>query len=254
MTVFSNLKKIHQSNNSVIASLDNISLIIDNKKILENISCQFTAGKITTIIGPNGGGKTSIARILLRLIKASSGKVFIAEKARIGYMPQKVILDKSLPINGLDFLAILNNCKKKNLFQNNNLLSLVRRMNLENYLESSVHNLSGGQLQKLLFIQAISNNPDLLVIDEPTQYMDIEAIKQFYQIIEELRNNSKCSILLISHDLYAVMQKTDEVLCVNQHLCCSGSPSSINQHPAYLSLFGKTDDLAIYQHHHNHSH
>jgi zinc transport system ATP-binding protein len=107
-------------------------------------------------------------------------------------------------------------------------------------------------LQKVLLLRSLVNEPQLLVLDEPTQYMDIAATEEFYQIIEEIRKENNCAILLISHDLHAVMQKTDLVFCVNNHICCHGSPESINQHPEYLSLFG--NNMAIYQHKHDHKH
>jgi zinc transport system ATP-binding protein len=109
-------------------------------------------------------------------------------------------------------------------------------------------------MQKILFLRAMMTKPDLLVLDEPTQYMDLSAIQDFYEIIEEIRKNQECAILLVSHDLYAVMQKTDSVFCINRHICCHGSPESVNQHPEYLSLFGERSAVGIYQHHHDHKH
>lgn len=234
----------------IVAKLENISLKIDSQKIIDKISLQLEKGKITTLIGPNGGGKTSIARITLGVLQQSSGKVTKDVKIKIGYMPQKIEIDKTIPMKVDDFLKLSNHKIKFD----DNIKNLILRLKLTEILSKEIHELSGGQLQKVLFLRAIINKPDLLVLDEPTQYMDIGAIEEFYQITDEIRKNNDCAILLISHDLHMVMQKTDIVFCINHHICCYGTPESINQHPEYLSLFGNRSSLAIYQHHHDHKH
>lgn len=228
-----------------LVELKNIGLKIGGKQIIEGISLQLKKGKITTLIGPNGGGKTSLARILLGIIKPTSGEVTRSHKISIGYMPQKVELEKNIPISARDFIHLENGAIDQKLAQ---------RLNVEKVLNKQIHDLSGGQLQKILFLRALAGKPDLLVLDEPTQYMDIAGIQDFYQIIEEIRKERECTILLISHDLHMVMQKTDLVFCVNHHVCCHGAPEDINQHPEYLSLFGNRGAVTIYQHHHNHKH
>jgi len=222
-----------------LIELKNIGLKIGGKQIIEGISLQLKRGKITTLIGPNVGGKTSLARILLGIIKPTSGEVFSNKKISIGYMPQKIEIEKNIPISSRDFVQLENGAIDQ---------ALAKRLNVEKILDKQIHDLSGGQLQKILFLRALAGKPDLLVLDEPTQYMDIAGIQDFYQIIEEVRSERGCTILLISHDLHLVMQKTDLVFCINHHVCCHGAPEDINQHPEYLSLFG------VYQHHHNHKH
>ena len=229
-----------------IIELKNIGLKIGSQQIIDKISLQLKRGKITTLIGPNGGGKTSIARILLGILQPSSGQIQKFEKLKIGYMPQKIEIDKTIPLSAADFIKLAN--EKYELNQ-----SLIQRLNLEKVLSKQLHQLSGGQLQKVLFLRALAGNPDLLVLDEPTQYMDLATISDFYQIIAEICEKTNCAILLISHDLHMVMQKTDFVFCINHHICCHGAPEDINQHPEYLSLFGNRS-LAIYQHHHDHQH
>jgi len=235
---------------TTIAKLENISLTIEGQVILKDINLELKKGEITTLIGPNGGGKTSIARVLLNILKNSGGKITKLPQIKIGYMPQKITIDRTIPMSALDF--ILLSTKKINFDES--LKHLAAQLNIEKILTKQIHDLSGGQLQKVLFLRAIHNQPDLLVLDEPTQYMDIAATQDFYQILDEIRKTSNCAVLLISHDLHMVMQKTDIVFCVNRHICCHGTPESINQHPEYLSLFGQKNSLAIYQHHHNHKH
>ncbi|MES2677201.1 MAG: metal ABC transporter ATP-binding protein [Pseudomonadota bacterium] len=244
---------------SKLAYLKNISLRLNNQQILKNINLELKKGEITTLIGPNGGGKTSIARILIGILKASDGEVFVSKNAKIGYMPQRLEIEKTIPLRVIDFL----NLPSRALASANaeaRFAEMVKKLHIENILEKSIHQISGGQLQKTLLVKTIIDNPDILVLDEPTQFMDIAAQAQFYQIIEEIRSQKNCAILIISHDLHIVMQKTNQVICVNHHICCEGSPESINNHPEYLSLFAqgskpdKIDNIAIYSHHHDHQH
>lgn len=233
-----------------IIELKNIGLKIGSQQIIDRISLQLKKGEITTLIGPNGGGKTSIARILLGILKPTSGSVIKNSAIKIGYMPQKIEIDKTIPLSAKDFIKLsIHKIELGETFKH-----LALRLNVEKILNKQLHDLSGGQLQKILFLRALINKPDLLVLDEPTQYMDIAGIQDFYQIIEEVRKETNCAILLISHDLHMVMQKTDLVFCVNHHVCCHGTPEDINQHPEYLSLFGNRSAVTLYQHHHDHKH
>ena len=233
-----------------LASLENIGLKIDGQQIIDKVSLHLNKGKITTLIGPNGGGKTSIARILLGVLQPTSGIIKKDSSLKIGYMPQKIVIDKTIPMTVKNFLTLSTH---KIIFDDK-INKLIERLKIDKILNKQIHDLSGGQMQKVLFLRSIINNPDLLVLDEPTQYMDINATEEFYQIIDEIRKSQDCAILLISHDLHMVMQKTDVVVCVNHHVCCHGAPEDINQHPEYLSLFGNRSNLAIYQHHHDHKH
>lgn len=244
---------MNQENSPTLAYLKNISLNLNNQQILKNINLELKKGEITTLIGPNGGGKTSIARILVGILKASSGEVFIRKNTKIGYMPQKLEIEKTIPLRVIDFLAL--DSRLSHDFQQL-AMTIAEKLGIKNILEKSIHQISGGQLQKALLVRTLINNPDILVLDEPTQYMDIAAVDEFYHIIENIRKQKHCAILLISHDLHIVMQKTNQVVCVNHHICCEGSPESINEHPEYLSLFGKNriDNIAIYSHHHDHKH
>jgi len=245
-----------QKNCQVLASLENICLKLNDQQILKGISLEIKKGEITTLIGPNGGGKTSIARILIGILQPSSGKVFIQKNSKIGYIPQKLEIEKTIPLRVIDFL-------KLNLpsvdFQKISP-AIIKQAGIENILQKSLHQISGGQMQKTLLAKALMSNPNILVLDEPTSNMDISAQAEFYDLLEEIRKKQHCAILLISHDLHIVMQKTNQVICVNHHICCEGNPESINNHPEYLSLFGKRgklnkiDNIAIYPHHHDHKH
>lgn len=232
------------------AYLKDVSLTINNQQILKNINLELRSGQITTLIGPNGGGKTCIARILARILKPTEGEVFIENLSKIGYMPQKFAIEKTIPLRVTDFLN-LGDGQDKNILE-----KAIKRLDIENILEKSIHKISGGELQKILFAKTLSANPDILILDEPASYMDVGAEAEFYRIIEELKEENNCAILIISHDLHIVMQTTNQVVCINRHICCEGTPEIISDHPEYLSLFGKhkIDNIAIYSHHHDHKH
>lgn len=237
-----------------LARLEDVSLKLNDQEILRNIDLEIKQGQITTLIGPNGGGKTSIARILIGILKPSSGKIFIKKSLNIGYMPQKLEIDKTIPMRVIDFLELFPNSKSS--LTDQKIHQLSRKLGIDGILRQSIHKISTGEMQKTILVRTLINNPDILVLDEPTASMDISTQTEFYRIIEEIRDRENCAILIISHDLHIVMQKTNQVICVNHHICCYGSPESINNHPEYLSLFGtkQTDNIAIYSHHHDHQH
>ena len=241
-----------------LLELKNISLKINENTILENISLTLNRGEITTLIGINGGGKTSLARIIIGAIKPSSGNIYKHKKLKIGHMPQKINIGKTIPMDVLEFINLTN---KKKLPENFKIWS--ERLKINDILHYQIHDISGGQLQKVLFLQSICSENDILILDEPTQYMDINAVNEFYKIVNEFRKINNCAILLISHDLHMVMQKTDMVYCINKHLCCYGKPEHINQHPEYLSLLGSGElyqhknivsEISFYSHRHDHIH
>lgn len=246
-----------------LVELKNIGLSFDKNLVLDEISLKINQNEIITLVGPNGGGKTSLARLILGILKPNSGKIERRKNLQMSYMPQKIKLDAAIPLSGLDFID-LTACKNSNRKE---IFALAERLKINQVLRKQFADLSGGQQQKISFLRAVSMKCDLLVLDEPTQYMDIAAIDEFYQIIEEVRTNRNCSILLISHDLNLVMQKTDLVFCINQHVCCHGKPEQIDQHPKFLELFrsksgsnnGQKSDssstgIALYHHHHDHQH
>lgn len=224
---------------------NNISLRIDGKTILDNVSFQLQEGQITTLIGPNGAGKTCLIRILLGLQKATSGTVTLAQGIRIGYMPQKLTIDPSLPISVRGFLGLAErntaNCRQA-----------LEAVGVPELFDNPMIHLSGGETQRVLLARALLRKPKLLVLDEPVQGVDINGQEALYSLIGRIRDTSGCSILMISHDLHVVMAATDEVLCLNHHLCCHGSPESVSSDPAYKELFGVR--TALYTHHHDHEH
>src|SRR5699024_677237 len=169
---------------------------------------------------------------------------------RIGYVPQKFFIDMTLPLTVAYFMQLTSRANKQ-LIQ-----AALQQVNGQHLYAKSMLQLSGGELQRVLLAQAILDKPQLLILDEPSQGIDIIGQSQLYDLIETIRNQLNCAVLMVSHDLHLVMAKTDQVLCINQHICCKGTPLAVSQHPEFAKMFAisPTLPLAIYPHHHEHHH
>ncbi|MEH8047592.1 zinc ABC transporter ATP-binding protein ZnuC [Gallibacterium anatis] len=233
-----------------LVELKNISVQFNNKMVLQDVSLSIQPRSITTIVGPNGGGKSTLLKVLLRLIVPKSGSVHYAANTKIGYVPQKIHLDNSFPITVKKFLALKPKTTKQDIEKVLQLLSITH------LAEQSMQKLSGGEMQRVLLARAILNKPNLLVLDEPTQGVDVVGQNELYQLINQMRERFDCAVLMVSHDLHLVMAKTDHVLCINHHICCEGAPDSISAHPNFINFFNnqREQNVAIYTHHHNHKH
>lgn len=238
--------------NEPILKLTNLSVLMDKKLILDDISFEVTSGKIITIIGPNGSGKTTMVRCILDLIKPTKGNIWIQKGIKLGYMPQKISLNPYLPIKVINFLELdINNIITPELLD-----QVISEIGIGSILSLPLQEISGGEMQKVLFAKALLNKPDILILDEPTQGIDINGQLEFYKLIEKLRDEKNISIVIISHDLHMVMKSTDYVICLNQHICCEGTVKFVNQHKDFHNLFGtKTlEAFSVYEHDHNHQH
>ena len=233
-----------------VLDLKNIVLKHGVKTVLENISLELNTGEILTIIGPNGAGKTSLIRIALGLLKPSSGEVFCQPKIQIGYMPQRLQIDSTLPLTVKRFLTMGGNQDVPRVLQ------VLKEVGAYQVLESPLRSLSGGEFQRVLLARALMRNPKLLVLDEPVQGVDVHGQVELYHLITQIRDQRGCAVLMVSHDLHLVMAATDRVLCLNRHICCSGSPEMVTSDPAYLELFGShaVQHLALYSHNKAHRH
>lgn len=233
-----------------LVTLNHVSVNFDQLQVLNNISLQLQPGRILTLLGPNGAGKSTLVRLVLGLIKPSSGRIERLAQLRIGYVPQKLHLDPTLPLSVERFMRLSGKVKTEQI------LPALRRVNASHLLNSAMQKLSGGETQRVLLARALLGEPQLLVLDEPTQGVDVNGQVALYDLINQLRYELDCAILMVSHDLHLVMAKTDDVLCLNHHICCSGPPEVVAQHPEFTALFGPkaAEQLAIYRHHHNHRH
>ena len=236
-------------NNNLLVKLEKTGVYKNNKWLVKDVSLEVNKGKIVTLIGPNGSGKSTTAKIALGLYKDIEGKV---EKFtdKIGYVPQKISVDWALPIRVIDFMNLTQDLTNTEL---NDALTLTGMKHMKH---NSLNDLSGGEFQRVLMARAIAKKPELLVLDEPVQGVDFTGEIALYKLIKNISESLKCGILLISHNLHVVMSKTDYVLCLNGHVCCSGTPVTVANDKKYKELFG--DDvskiLSIYEHKHDHTH
>lgn len=233
---------------SELIQLDGLSLQIGGKLLLEQVNLRVAKGEIVTLIGPNGAGKTSLVKLVCGLLKPSAGVIKRAQDLRIGYVPQRLAFDATLPITVAGFLALTGSSSQA-------IQQAMVRLQIDDLASSLLHALSGGELQRVLLARAFLRRPSLLILDEPAQGVDINGQLELYQTIAQLRDELNCGVLMVSHDLHWVMAKTDTVYCLNRHICCQGAPELVSQHPEYLQLFGQNAPaIAIYTHHHDHHH
>lgn len=232
-----------------LISLEHISWRRDDNAVLQDVSFSIAPGEIVTLIGPNGAGKTSLVNLVTGLSKPSSGQIRRRPKLRLGYMPQHLRFDASLPMTVARLLRLTNS-------NSGTLRRYAEHLGIEGLLDKQLHSLSGGEMQRVLLTRAVLRQPHLLVLDEPTQGVDVLGQAELYRHISELRDELGCGVLMVSHDLHLVMAKTDTVICLNRHICCHGAPESVARHPEYIQLFGHqaADDIAVYTHHHDHEH
>ncbi len=233
---------------TALVQLDRVNLSFNDNKVLSDINLNLHANEIVTVIGPNGAGKSSLVSLIIGLQSPSQGSITRKKNLRIGYMPQKLAIDPQLPLSTRRFLSLCGNSSR--------LQHAIKRLSIECLLNTPVQKLSGGEMQRVLLARAIMQNPELLVLDEPAQGVDVTGQAELYHLLGELRHELGCGVLMVSHDLHIVMAQTDQVLCLNKHVCCHGAPESVSQHPEYLQLFGRqaAEDIAIYTHHHDHQH
>ncbi|WP_434064654.1 zinc ABC transporter ATP-binding protein ZnuC [Sessilibacter corallicola] len=232
-----------------LLSANNVLFQRNGKAILDGVDIQIQRGEILTLIGPNGAGKTTLVRILLGLLSPDKGNIKRSKNLTIGYMPQKLSLDGSMPLTVDRFLALTGSKPAA-------IGEALARVDVPAIGRQLMSKLSGGELQRVMLARAIVRKPDLLVLDEPVQGVDITGQSKLYRLIGELRSELNCAVLMISHDLHLVMAQTDTVVCLNHHICCQGHPESISTDPAFLELFGQQTDtgVAVYTHHHDHQH
>jgi zinc transport system ATP-binding protein len=233
-----------------LLTVENINLAIRGNPILQGVNLRVTTGEIVALIGPNGAGKSTLVRVVLGLLRADSGRVWRKPGARVGYMPQRVVVDETLPLSVRRFVTLGTPATRARVRE------ALAEVGAASVLDTPVQAISGGEMQRVLLARALLREPELLVLDEPIQGVDLNGQCELYDLISNLRRRRGCGILMVSHELHLVMATTDHVLCLNRHVCCSGHPDHVARDPAYLALFGLDGArrLAVYHHHHNHRH
>ncbi len=227
--------------------VDQLSLNISGQTILSDINLQLREREILTLIGPNGSGKSSLVRIILGLLTPTKGECRLKKGIRIGYMPQHLQVGSLMPLTVSRFLLLGGKTSQKRVIE------ALAEVGASRIASAQIHTISGGEMQRTLLARALLREPQLLVLDEPVQGVDVNGQVALYKLIQEIRDRYSCSILMVSHDLHLVMASTDRVICLNHHICCSGTPDIVTKDPAYSKLFGSSQ-VALYSHHHDHTH
>ena len=233
-----------------LVRLKGVGVTLGGRQVLSGLDMEVHKGEIVTLVGPNGAGKSTLAKLVLGLIEPSEGTVEKARGLCVGYLPQRFTVDPVLPLSVKRFLCLPRPAPRERMEE------ALAEVGAGGLLERAVQTLSGGELQRVLLARAILREPDLLVLDEPTQQVDLGGQVELFERIAKLRDHLGCGILLISHDLHVVMAATDRVICLNHHICCSGEPEAVSRHPEYLHLFGDraARTMAVYSHEHDHHH
>lgn len=233
-----------------LVSLDNAGVYRAGQWLVRGVSMTVEPGEIVTLIGPNGSGKSTTAKLALGVLNPDEGATGQREGLRIGYVPQRLAVDWTLPLTVNRFMRLTSSVSKE---QAEDAMSATDTRHLAN---AEVRTLSGGEFQRVLLARAIARSPDLLVLDEPVQGVDFNGEIALYELISRIRDELHCGILLISHDLHVVMAATDRVICLNGHVCCSGTPTTVATSEEYKTLFGAraASGLAVYEHSHDHEH
>jgi len=233
-----------------LVRLEEVAVRFGGRQALGGVDLDLHAAEVVTVIGPNGAGKSTLARVVLGLLAPSAGRVVRRPGLRIGYMPQRLVVDPVLPLQVGRLLTLTRRASRRELE------SVLDEVGAAHLIGRPVQTLSGGEMQRVMLARALIGAPDLLVLDEPAQNVDLVGQADLYDLIARFRRERGCGVLLISHDLHVVMAATDRVVCLHGHICCSGAPEDVGRHPEYLALFGAAaaNSLAVYAHAHAHRH
>jgi zinc transport system ATP-binding protein len=218
--------------------------------LVENVDLKIRRGEIVTLIGPNGSCKSTTAKMITGVLKPDAGIVKRRPDLRVGYVPQKLAIDWTLPLTVRRLMTLTSR------HSDGEIDTALKAVGIPHLGHADVQTLSGGEFQRALLARAMIRKPDLLVLDEPVQGVDFSGEAALYELISKIRDETQCGVLLISHDLHVVMAATDTVVCLNGHVCCTGSPSTVFHSEEYKQLFGAraATQLALYEHHHDHMH
>lgn len=237
-------------NNALIRAED-LSVNLGGHPVLGQINFTISPGEIVTIVGPNGSGKSTLLRALIGAVDPSAGHINRQSGLRIGYVPQRLHIDPTLPLTVRRFLNLPQRHSRRDI------QAALERAGIASHEHTPMAGLSGGQFQRALMARALLDRPNLLMLDEASQGLDQTGTADFYRQVEEIRNDLGCGVIMVSHDLHVVMRAADRVVCLNQTICCQGHPEDVSTDPAYRALFGTDDEeaLAIFRHDpHNHPH
>lgn len=232
--------------NSKLVEFCDVSKSFGSRLLVDNVSFQLNGEEITTLIGQNGAGKTTIAKMILGLEKPTKGQIYLRKNLKVGYAPQKIDFSFNIPLTGSGLISILTSGGI-----NKEVLKLINFVDIDSIKKTDISKLSGGQVQKLVLAGTLMNVCDLVILDEPTQYLDLATQQQFYNDLNQIKNKTGLTIFMISHDLFTVMKNSDQVICINGHICCTGKPNDIHKN---ANLKNALSEIGLYIHSHDHQH
>jgi zinc transport system ATP-binding protein len=238
------------SGEAPLVTLRNAGIQRGGRWLVRGVELGLRKGEIVTLIGPNGSGKSTTAKMAIGVLKPDEGHVERLRDFTVGYVPQKLAVDWTMPLSVERLMTLTVKLSK------HEIAAALDAVGIAHLARAQVQNLSGGEFQRALLARAMARKPDLLVLDEPVQGVDFAGEIALYDLISDIRRKTGCGILLISHDLHVVMAETDTVVCMNGHVCCRGTPDIVSQSPEYQRLFGAAAarTLAVYNHRHDHTH
>ena len=233
-----------------LITVKNLSVTYGLKTVLKGVDFEIELGEIVTIVGPNGSGKTSLLKAIIGAIQPAEGSVTLKPRLKVGYVPQRLNFESTLPITVERFVRLTGKIDRKSC------IAALETAGVPELLKRQMSELSGGQFQRVLLARALLGSPEILILDEATQGLDQPGSASFYRQLETVRHDTGCAVLMISHDLHVVMSASDRVICLNGHVCCAGTPAVVASTPEYKALFGDGTDgaLALYRHDHDHDH
>lgn len=247
---FKKTKTLKNEDPNLLLRVKDLGVKHAQKWVVKNVDLNVRRGEIVTLIGPNGAGKSTCIKAILNLVKYETGDIEFIDNIQIGYVPQKMNIDWTLPLTVKRLMTLTGRHKEADI------QDALEKVGISHLSNQSVQTLSGGEFQRALLARAIIRKPDLLILDEPVQSVDFSGEIELYELIRNIRDMLNCGILLISHDLHIVMAETDYVICLNKHICCSGHPTIVAQNEEYKRLFGPkaANAFAIYSHDLTHDH
>ncbi|MBN8522499.1 MAG: metal ABC transporter ATP-binding protein [Rickettsiales bacterium] len=231
---------------SPVVEFCSVNKCFGSKLLVDNVSFKLNPREITTLIGQNGAGKTTIAKMILGLEKSTQGQIKVKDNLKIGYAPQKLDFNFNMPLNAGSLIDILAPGRI-----GKEVSELINFADFDNIRKVDISELSGGQLQKLVLAGTLMNQPDLVILDEPTQYLDVTSQQEFYKLLKQIKETTGLTVFLISHDLFTVMKNSDQVICINGHVCCIGKPNEASNN---LDFKNALSEIGFYVHSHDHVH
>lgn len=235
--------------NTPLVEVAGLGVTLGGRHVLDRVDLTVSPGEIVTLVGPNGAGKTTLVRAVLGLVRPAAGTVRRRPGLRVGYMPQRLAIDRTLPLTVRRFLGLWRRVPA------DRIAAALEEVGATRVADVPVQATSGGELQRVLLARALLSDPELLVLDEPDQAVDVQGQAELFARIDAVRRARGCGVLMVSHDLHTVMARTHRVVCINRHVCCSGTPEDVSRHPEFNALFGRfAAEVAVYTHRHDHAH